>query len=198
VLRAWLLFPVIVEVRPGVHKKNAQIAHIYGVKAPRYRPGMSVAERDSFKNLLLLCLPYHAEVDDKKYGEKLYPPEKLQEWKTRHEGEHAGVLSMIGPVDADTFMDSLATAFEPPTRRLETIAEQLEKTGKLNAGSAAELRSIVTVLTNNPLGPDPRTVGQLMEAVGMLGGENFPRTVAQLMEAATLMNRANRYRSQFE
>jgi hypothetical protein len=159
---------------------------------------MSVAERDSFKNLLLLCLPYHAEVDDKKYGEKLYPPEKLQEWKTRHEGEHAGVLSMIGPVDADTFMDSLATAFEPPTRRLETIAEQLEKTGKLNAGSAAELRSIVTVLTNNPLGPDPRTVGQLMEAVGMLGGENFPRTVAQLMEAATLMNRANRYRSQFE
>jgi hypothetical protein len=62
------LFPVIVEVRPGVHKKNAQIAHIYGVKAPRYRPGMSVAERDSFKDLLLLCLPHHAEVDDKKYG----------------------------------------------------------------------------------------------------------------------------------
>ncbi|HKR49343.1 MAG TPA: hypothetical protein VJT72_07130 [Pseudonocardiaceae bacterium] len=137
-------------------------------------------------------------MDDKKYDEKLYPPEKLQERKTWHEGEHAGVLSMIGPADDDTFMDRLAAVFEPPTRRLEAIAEQLEKTGTLNTSSAAELRSIVTVLTNNPLGPDPRTVGQLMEAVGMLGGRNFPRTVAQLMEAAMLMNQANSYRSQFE
>jgi hypothetical protein len=191
-------FPVIVEVRPGVYKKNAQIAHIHGVKAPRFRPGMSVEERDSFKNLILLCLPHHAEVDDKKYGERLYPPEKLREWKTKHEGEHAATLRMIGPIDVDTFMDRLADVFEPPTRRLEALAEQLEKTGTLNANSVAELRVIITALRDNPLGPDPRTVGQLMDAVTMLGGRDFPRTVAQLMDAATIMNNANRYRSQFE
>ena len=28
--------PVVVEVRPGVYRKNAQIAHIRGVRAPRY------------------------------------------------------------------------------------------------------------------------------------------------------------------
>jgi hypothetical protein len=191
-------FPVIVEVRPGVYKKNAQIAHISGVRAPRYRPGMSVEERDSSKNLLLLCLAHHAEVDDKKYGERLYPPEKLQEWKTNHEGEHGSILKMIGPVDVDTFMDRLATVFEPPTRRLEAIAEQLEKTGKLNATAVAELRVISSALRENPIGPDPRAVGQLVDAITMLGGQDFPRTVAQLMDAATLMHNANHYRSQFE
>jgi len=172
-------FPVIVEVRPGVYKKNAQIAHIHGVKAPRFRPGMAVEERDSFKNLILLCLPHHAEVDDKKYGERMYPPEKLREWKMKHEGDHAATLRMIGPIDVDTFMDRLADAFEPPTRRLEALAEQLEKTGTLNANSVAELRVIISALRDNPLGPDPRTVGQLMDAVIMLGGRDFPRTVAQ-------------------
>ena len=31
-------FPVIVEVRPGIYQKNAQIAHVYGVRpgAPRF------------------------------------------------------------------------------------------------------------------------------------------------------------------
>lgn len=74
-------FPVIFEVRPGAYRKNAQIAHIYGVRAPRYKKGLSKEERDAFSNLLLLCLAHHSEVDDKKTVEKLYPPELLREWK---------------------------------------------------------------------------------------------------------------------
>ncbi len=50
--------PVIVEVRAGVCRKNAQIGHIYGVKpgAPRLRADTPDEERDAFANLLLLCL----------------------------------------------------------------------------------------------------------------------------------------------
>lgn len=54
-------FPVVYEVRPGVFKKNAQIAHIHAVKpnAPRYRPCTTDEERqqrDAFTNLILVCL----------------------------------------------------------------------------------------------------------------------------------------------
>jgi hypothetical protein len=51
------VMPVVLEVRPGVYQKNAQVAHIYGIRpgTPRYRPDMPARERDSFANLLLLC-----------------------------------------------------------------------------------------------------------------------------------------------
>jgi hypothetical protein len=42
--------PLVVEVRPGVYRKNAVISHIYGVArgAPRHRRRMGDNERDSF------------------------------------------------------------------------------------------------------------------------------------------------------
>ena len=79
-------FPVVFEIRPGVYRKNAQIAHIHGVRAPRYDPMLTVEQCAAFSNLLLLCLPHHSEVDDRKTGEKLYPPELLRKWKADHEG----------------------------------------------------------------------------------------------------------------
>ncbi|MFI6458500.1 hypothetical protein ACIBF6_44010 [Streptosporangium amethystogenes] len=77
-------FPVIFEVRPGVYKKNAQIAHIYGVQpgSARHRPCHTPEEeqkRDSFRDLILLCPAHHAKVDDKKTGADLYPLELLFE-----------------------------------------------------------------------------------------------------------------------
>jgi len=35
---------VVVEVRPGVLRKNAQIAHIRGVRRPRYDPTLTAEE----------------------------------------------------------------------------------------------------------------------------------------------------------
>ena len=63
--------PIVLEVRPGVYRKNVQVAHIVAVSpgAPRYLnlPGM---QRDSFSNLILLCLAHHAEVDDRTDGDR--------------------------------------------------------------------------------------------------------------------------------
>jgi hypothetical protein len=189
-------FPVMYEVRPGIHRKNVQIAHIYGVKpsAPRYRRDLPDAERDAFKHLLLLCLPHHADVDDRNTGEETYPPDVLLDWKRQHEGGYNKVLNTIGPVDEDALMEYIGRIFDPPVKRLQTIADQLERTGTLNANSVADLRTIITVLTDNPFGPDARTVRMLTEAVTLLGGSEFPRTVSQLAEAAHLMEGAMRRR----
>jgi hypothetical protein len=106
-----------------------QVAHIYGVRpgAPRYQLGMPDSERDSFKNLLQLCLPHHAKVDDKRTGATLYPAEELLKWKRNHEGKNNAVLNQIGPVDEERFMELIAEIFVPPLQRLEAIAEQLER-----------------------------------------------------------------------
>ncbi|MFI2709084.1 hypothetical protein ACH495_02985 [Micromonospora sp. NPDC018662] len=182
------------EVRPSVYRKNVQIAHIYGVRpsAPRYVMGMQDSERDAFRHLLLLCLPHHAEIDDRKTGEKLYPAEVLLDWKRKHEGENNAELNRIGPVDEDVFMEYVTEIFEPPLKRLESIAEQLERTGTLNASAAVELRRIVSALTENPVGLDARSVRILADAVDRLGGKSFSRAVTQFSDAATIMARATR------
>ncbi|MEU8313699.1 hypothetical protein [Micromonospora sp. NPDC049033] len=182
------------ETRPGVYRKNVQIAHVYGVRpnAPRYKDGLPDSERDSFRNLLLLCLPHHSEVDDKKTGERLYPPETLLEWKRKHEGDLNAELSRIGPVDEDLLMDVIAEIFEPPLKRLESIAEQLERTGVVNANSVAELRGIISALTDNPVGLDARTVAILADSVEKLGGQGFRRAVNKFSDAAEIMLRASR------
>lgn len=114
---------------PGVYRKNAQIAHIRGVHAPRYDPALSPDECASFTNLLILCLPHHGEVDDKKTGEKLYPVATLTRWKTSHEGADGPALARLGQVDEDTLASMLTQVFSPPAQRLEQIADQLEETG---------------------------------------------------------------------
>ncbi|MEU7652474.1 hypothetical protein AB0C41_10710 [Micromonospora taraxaci] len=153
---------------------------------------MPDSERDAFKHLLLLCLPHHAEVDDRKTGESLYSAQLLLEWKRMHEGDNNAALNRIGPVDEEKFMDYVAGIFEPPLKRLESIADRLEKTGTLNASAVVELRGIATALTDNPVGIDARSVRILADAVDRLGGRSFPRTVAHFSEAATAMMRAVR------
>ncbi|WP_146755531.1 hypothetical protein [Micromonospora saelicesensis] len=153
---------------------------------------MPDSERDSFKHLLLLCLPHHAEVDDRRTGEKLYPAETLLQWKRSHEGDNNAVLNSIGPVNEDALMNEIASIFEPPLQRLEIITQQLEKTGTLNAQSVADLRGVLSVLAESPTGPDARAVQKLVDAVDQLGGENFPRTVNKLADAADTMMKAAR------
>ncbi len=186
--------PVIVEVRPGVPRKNAQVAHIFGVQpnAPRYQPGMLAGERDSFTNLLLLCLPHHAEVDDKKSGERLYPPATLRKWKSDHEGADAPLLASLGTVNEEAFVNLLAELFSPPLERLELIADQLERTGTLNAASVDELRRIVAAMTDSIETPDLRAAGTLLEAATLLRGLDLDRTAATLMQSAEMLRYSGR------
>lgn len=177
-------FPVVVEIRPGVYQKNAQVAHIKGVRAPRFDPKLSPEECAAFSNLLLLCLPHHAEVDDRKTGEKLYPPHVLRKWKADHEGRNGAALAALGPIDEESLIKLLLEVFTPPVKRLQQIADQLERTGTINAQTVMELRQVVEVMTSSPAGPDARTVAILGEATEVFSSGQFREMVQALSEAA--------------
>jgi hypothetical protein len=184
--------PVVVEVRPGVYRKNAQTAHIRGVRAPRYDRALSPEECAHFTNLLILCLPHHAEVDDKRTADKLYPPQLLRKWKTDHEGRNGTALAALGVIDEESLTELLTVAFTPPIKRLQQIADQLEKTGTLNAQTVTELRQVVSVMASSPAGPDARIAAMLADAAQLLGGRSFETTVNRLYEAADLMSSKRR------
>jgi hypothetical protein len=181
--------PVVVQVRDGVYRKNAQMAHIYGVAegAPRFKQ-MPESERDSFPNLLLLCYPHHNEIDDEETGEELYPATLLRRWKTRHEGENAPALQALPPLDEDTLNDLLVSVFTPPVERLAVIAAQLEKTGVVNAQTVLELKNIVGVMAEMPGGLDSRTVTALGHAAEVFGNSNFTTAAKGLAFSAEALN----------
>ena len=183
--------PVVKEVRPGVYRKNAQIAHIRGVRAPRYDPALSRAACASFTNLLILCLPHHGEVDDKKTGETLYPVQTLAQWKTDHEGANGPALAALGPIDEETLTMLLTQVFSPPAKRLQQIADQLEKTGTLTARTLVQLRQIVQVMNAGPAGTSAETAEMLAYAAGVFGTSGFSDAVEEVRAAAeTLSSRA--------
>lgn len=73
---------VFIEGEPLV---NVQIAHIEGAEpgSARYREEMTNEERRSFSNLLLLCVPHHDLVDNKK--PHIYDTPTLRGWKAARE-----------------------------------------------------------------------------------------------------------------
>lgn len=177
--------PVVHEVRPGVYRKNAQVAHIYGVRpgAPRYRPDMSARERDAFENLLLLCLPHHEDVDGQG-ADDFFSPETLREWKIEHEGESGSILNVLRFPDTDVLIKVLTELAEPPLERLEAIAQQLEETGVATRETVIELRQIVGALSATGFGIDTRTAMHLREAAEVLGAGSLAKTATYLREAA--------------
>lgn len=180
--------PVVVEVRPGVYRKNAQIAHIRGVRAPRYDPALSETACRSFSNLLVLCLPHHGEVDDRKTGETLYPVETLTRWKTDHEGANGPALAVLGPVDEETLARLLTQVFSPPARRLQQIADQLEETGTLTAQNLVQLRQVVQVMNEGPARTSADAVEMLGYAADVFGRREFIGIVDELGTAADTLS----------
>jgi len=180
-------FPVVFEIRPGVYRKNAQIAHIHGVSRPRFKQGLTAEECAAFSNLLLLCLPHHSEVDDRKTGEKLYPPDLLRSWKTNHEGRDGPALAALGVVDEESLTEMLLDVFTPPLERLAQIADQLEETGTLNAQTVVELRQVIEVLSTTSAGVDGQTAVLLAEAAEVYGNPNFHEAAVLLTDAADFL-----------
>ena len=180
-------FPVVVEVRPCVYRKNAQVAHIKGVRAPRFDSSLTPEQSAAFSNLLILCLPHHAEVDDLKTGEKHYPVELLRQWKIEHEGSSGAELAKLGSIDEETLTDLLLEVFAPPVERLQQIADQLEKTGKINAQTVGELQQVIDVMIDSPYRPDPDVAAVLAEAAEVYGSRRFLQAAESLAEAADLL-----------
>lgn len=176
--------PVVLEVRPGVYQKNSQVAHIYGVRpgAERYQPDMAAEKRDSFANLLLLCLAHHEEVDGQD-GARRYPAETLLMWKQKHEGKNNSALSNLRFTDT-ALLKVLVELAEPPLNRLEAITERLEETGVATADTVAELKQVIGMMSLSGLGISRRTADALVYAADALNTGKLNETARMLAEAA--------------
>jgi hypothetical protein len=116
----------------GQWRTNAHVAHICGLNktSARFDESMTLDERNSFGNLLLLCKPHHDQVDSKALEDK-FPKEMLISWKTTREGDYADDLLELGTVTegvlkgwmtdaiADT-RDEIADAFD----RLQDVSSE--------------------------------------------------------------------------
>lgn len=178
--------PVVLEVRPGIYQKNAQVAHVYGVRpgAARYRGDLPAPERDSFSNLILLCLGHHEEVDG---DGRLYPPELLKQWKVEHEGADNSVLNRLKVADVATLMKALTELAAPPLERLEVITKQLEETGTVTAETVAELKQIIRTMSSSESGIDARTARVLAYSAEVFGTDSFDRSARALAHAAEVL-----------
>jgi hypothetical protein len=104
-----------------------------------------------------------------------------------YEGSNGLALAGLGPVDEDTLTELLLGVITPPVERLQQIADQLEETGTLNAGTVAQLRQVVDVLTSTPAGPGARTAAMLGHAAEVFSTRASRNAAASLREAADMM-----------
>src|SRR3546814_4559574 len=79
------------------------MAHICGDKpgSNRHNPDQTDAERDDYRNLILLC-PTHHTLIDRKENEAAYPVELLLEMKAAHEARILDLLDLGGRSEEHT------------------------------------------------------------------------------------------------
>lgn len=85
------------------------ICHIKGrsENGPRYDPTQTDEERNSYENLLLMCVAHNRIVDGKKTRDQ-YPVERLQEFKRNHEAQYEG--NVVDEGARDEFLEHFSVA----------------------------------------------------------------------------------------
>lgn len=196
--------PIVVFLgdRPVV---NVEIAHISESEPgrSRYVAGLSATRRNSFDNLLLLCVP-HRKTIDQDVGS--HPIDLLETWKVQREGRNRAALSRLQNLTDERIDELLATAFSAVR---DQIAEALARFAKADADSARLIRQLVDGLTDQrrhiagldaatPLAQVTDRLGaladKLLEAAGELRAlehtaQTIDDTSTRLMEAAETLHR---------
>lgn len=92
-------------------RKNVETAHIYAFKdgGPRAQQTTPVEDRNSFKNLILLCSGHHKDVDDKDNATH-FPPDELMRWKRDREDSFPNKLDGLSVSSADDLETHLLAA----------------------------------------------------------------------------------------
>ena len=120
---------------------------------PRHTPGLTAEERDSFDNLLLLCVPHRKMIDR---DEKAHPVELLQSWKPKP----GGPLSSLRDLSERRLDALLTSAFAAAHEQIDEALTAFEKT---DPAAAQLLRELTDTLHDQRAryGADPHLAGQL-------------------------------------
>ena len=161
--------PVIVFVgdRP---RMNLQQAHIRAREkgGPRYDATMTDEQRDDFANLILLCVPHHADVDN---DPQAFPVGILARWKREREQGGMDALKGLRGLTQANMEKMLAEAMDGLRDRLD---KALDKLDKIDAEAASLLRLVQAEFA------DLRQYGRALD----------PDTVDSFLRGAVALNQA--------
>jgi hypothetical protein len=175
---------------------NIEVAHIHGLNtgSARFDERISLAVRNSFGNLLLLCQAHHGPVDDPAKQHK-YTVKLLKKWKTAREGDFEGQLAGLDVLSREDVEAMLVSAV---TDTKNEILHAIDVVATISKDTADTLRALVKESFDRPyldldavamladsaisLRHLPDTAGTLASAAGQLA--NLEGTARILLQAA--------------
>jgi hypothetical protein len=122
-----------------VHLLNSRVAHIHARRegGPRWDPQMSEEANRSYENLLLLCIPHAAEIDD---SPEHYPPELLRSWKQAELDNY--LCHQKSWTLSDAQAAEVAAASFDPRPALEQILAKLPYSPRISSRDDALARAV--------------------------------------------------------
>ena len=149
----------IIAMEDGHPIVGVEIAHIKGArpKSARYDSTMTDAERASYPNLILLCVPHHKLVD--RIEPKKYPAEFLTTWKHENESEEGieALRSVVTEANLEDLLEGVAARLGPK-RTVEVDLAAGLITGR-DGILTMPLESLGSTLSFNPhLRPNPAVI----------------------------------------
>ncbi|MGW7261525.1 hypothetical protein [Streptomyces sp. NPDC054834] len=153
----------------GVPKLNAEIAHIRAINrgGKRFDATWSVQERNSFKNLLLLCVPHHTTIDGANSAD--YPVAVLESWKASREGESVEALEGLTGLTEARLGEMLAEAQGQFLDQVRPALAEFSKTAPELAGLLNTLMDELADPRIHGFGIDPDSISLFSDAARSLG-----------------------------
>jgi len=159
---------------------NFETAHIRAANkdGPRYAEGMTDEERNSFENLILLCLVHHKIVD--KLQPNAFSIELLQSWKAVRE---AGGSAALRGLTEERLQELITASFQSFKTQFDDAVDRLEA---VDFEAAKLLRPLIDELAAarfHARFPDEETAADLVRAA---------KELAHLEETADILAQAAR------
>ncbi|WP_139342490.1 hypothetical protein, partial [Protofrankia sp. BMG5.30] len=146
---------------------NVDVAHICALEpsGARYDPAMSLAERQAFGNLILLCTVHHKVIDRTPTRDR-YPASLLREWKKKAEGDLGNRLKALSAVTEQRLENMIGEAVEATREGIDAALDDIATT---NQEIAFAIRELVYEAFDRPQ-LDVDAIELLAHSARMLGG----------------------------
>ncbi|GHJ49029.1 hypothetical protein Cs7R123_63710 [Catellatospora sp. TT07R-123] len=166
----------------GIPVNNFEIAHIRAANkgGRRYVANMTDEKRNSFDNLVLLCIVHHKIVD--KIRPDDFSIDELQRWKEEREGPGLAALRGLRGLTEDRLQELIGGSFAEISSQINDAVDRL---GAIDAEAADLLRPLVQQLAESKFTsryPNEDVASMLLTAGRSLS--HLETSATSLMQAA--------------